>query len=264
MKSEFPIVSCLMPTKNRRKFIPAALKMFFSQDYAGEMELIVIEDGEDDVSELITRFLADSRIDATRHDSSGPEYLPRFPTRFKVEYDRFEGTLGAKLNYGRDVARGEVLLNLDDDDWNSPTRVSDQVTHIRITGKPFVGMSSLIFYEDGKDFGWEYTGDAWYAPGSTHCYTREYALANPRPDLTVGEDNVAAERAKELGAISTISGLTCLVARDHAGNCSARLTNDTPKTEMQSLVIRLREEGLIDQYKKIPLDKFRATIQAAR
>lgn len=240
-----------MPTKNRREFIPAALRMFCNQDYAGQMELVIIEDGDDNCHGLC--------IDST---TGQPHHPNREGAWFK--YHRFEGTLGAKLNYGRDVAKGEILLQYDDDDWNSPTRVSDQVAHMQITSKPFVGMSSLIFYEDGKDFGWEYTGDAWYAPGSTHCYTREYALANPRPDMTVGEDNVAAERAKQLGAISTISGLTCLVARDHAGNCSARLTNDTPKTEMQSLVIRLREEGLIDQYKKIPLDRFRATIDAAR
>lgn len=227
-----------MPTMNRRAFIPAALRMFFAQDYPN-MELIVIEDGDDDVSDLLN------------------------PVGYSVRYHRFEGTLGAKLNYGAQVARGSILVNYDDDDWNSPTRIPDQVAHMRVTGKPFVGMSSLIFYEEGKDFGWEYTGDAWYAPGSTHAYTREYALANPRPDMTVGEDNVAAERAKELGAISTISGLTCLVARDHAGNCSARLTNDKPKTAMQELAIRLRDAGLSDQYKKIPLDKFRATINAA-
>lgn len=227
-----------MPTKHRRQFVPIALRIFALQDYQNR-ELIVIEDGADDVRDLI-------------------------PVDPRITYHRFIGTLGAKLNYGAQVATGDVLLNFDDDDFMSPTRISDQVTHMRITGKPFVGMSSLIFHKEGDPHGWEYTGDAWYAPGSTHCYTREYALANPRPDLTVGEDNVAAERAKELGAISTISGLRCLVARDHAGNCSARLANDTVKTEMQELVIRLREEGLIDQYKKIPYEKFRATVEAAR
>ncbi len=251
MSKSFPYVSCLMPTKGRRAFIPAAMQMFLQQDYRGGMELVLIEDGDDDCSDLISAAL----------------HGPHHPTRegSAISYRRFTGTLGAKFNFGANIADGsDVLINYDDDDdWNAPNRISQQIAHMHLSGKPFVGMSSLIFHQEGEDFGWQYTGGAWYASGSTHAYTREYALANPRPDLTVGEDNVAVERAAKLGALSTISGLTCLVARNHPGNCSARIGKnaDDPR---QALFLRLRDEGLIDQYKRIPLDKFRATVNAAR
>lgn len=248
-----PFVSCLMPTKNRRKFIPAALKMWAAQDYP-KKELIIVEDGDDDISDLQSTLRVKVKIDTTRHSD---------PDIAHIEYHRFEGTLGAKLNYAAKVAHGEICINWDDDDFMAPNRISAQIAHMQLTGKPFVGMSSLIFHQEGDDFGWEYTGDAWYASGSTHCYTREYALAHPRPDQTVGEDNVSVEQAAKLGALSTVSGLTCLVARNHPGNCSARIGAETTDP-MQLLTIRLRDEGLLDQYKKIPLDRFRATIDAAR
>ncbi len=245
-----PKVSCLMPTKNRRRFIPGALKMFFAQDYVGDMELIVVEDGDDNVEDLIAGFSGGPKIEVTRHDSPGPEYI--FGAhRFTAQYHRFEGTLGAKLNYGRDVSTGKVILQLDDDDWSAPNRVSQQVAHMQLTGKPFVAMSSLIFYREGDDFGMEYTADAWYGPGSTHCYTREYALENPRPDKTVGEDNVAVARAHEIGALSTVSGLTCLVARDHDGNCSGRRSRSQ---------IAFLNENPPDNFRPVPLSLFKATV----
>lgn len=250
MSNPFPYVSLLMPTKNRRKFIAGAVQMALNQDYPGEMELVVIEDGD----QRVERLLMDCAATFKRH---------RNRQGFKVSYHHFTGTLGAKLNFGADAAKGDVFINYDDDDWNAPNRVSQQLAHMALSGKPFVGMSSLIFHDEGEDFGWEYTGDAWYAPGSTHCYTREYALAFPRPDMTVGEDNVAVEGARQRGALSTVSGLTSLVARNHTGNCSARIGANADDPQ-QAFFLKLRDAGLTDQYKKIPLDKFRATLDAAR
>jgi cellulose synthase/poly-beta-1,6-N-acetylglucosamine synthase-like glycosyltransferase len=47
-----PLVSCIMPTRNRRIFVEQSIKYFLRQDYPRK-ELIVIDDGEDPVADLI-------------------------------------------------------------------------------------------------------------------------------------------------------------------------------------------------------------------
>ena len=213
-----------MPTKNRRAFWPRALAMFAAQDYPNT-EIVIVEDGDG---------VADSGL---------PELSRR------LRYSRFEGTLGAKLNRAAALAAGEILINWDDDDWNAPSRISTQVAHIQLSAKPVVGFSSLIYYTEGDTHGWEYTGDAWYASGSTHAYRRDYVLAHPRPDMTVGEDNVWIAGAKALDALSTISGTTCLVACDHANNSSARRYD----LDIETL-------HMADNFRKVPLSQFAGTI----
>ena len=49
---EAPLVSCIMPTHNRRVLVPRAIEYFLRQDYALR-ELIVIDDGSDPVEDLM-------------------------------------------------------------------------------------------------------------------------------------------------------------------------------------------------------------------
>lgn len=231
-----PLVSCLMPTKNRRRFLPRAFAMWAAQDWPNK-ELIVLEDGEQAKGDVAREALLD--------------LLEQYPN---VLYRYVKGTLGAKLNAAAKLARGSILINWDDDDWNAPTRISDQVAHMRLARTPVVGMSSLLYYAEGQEHGYEYTGNAWYASGSTHCYAREYVLAHPRPDKTVGEDNDWIEEARRLGAVSNLSGLRSLIACDHPNNCSSRLFG----TELYQLM-----RDTADNWRKIPLAEFAATVQAS-
>src|SRR3990167_3835938 len=47
-----PLVSCIMPTADRREFVPQAIRIFLAQDYEPR-ELIVLDDGRDSVADLI-------------------------------------------------------------------------------------------------------------------------------------------------------------------------------------------------------------------
>jgi glycosyltransferase involved in cell wall biosynthesis len=47
-----PLVSCLMPTADRREFIPCAIRCFKNQDYEN-LELIILDDGEQEIRDLI-------------------------------------------------------------------------------------------------------------------------------------------------------------------------------------------------------------------
>ncbi len=101
--NRLPLVSCIMPTYNRRKFIPHAIEYFLRQDYSNK-ELIIIDDGSDIVEDLVP---ADTSI--------------RY---FKLSKKL---TLGAKLNMACTYAKGDVIANWDDDDWYASSRLQYQV-----------------------------------------------------------------------------------------------------------------------------------------
>jgi hypothetical protein len=174
-----------------------------------------------------------------------------WPNRELVTVDDvvFAGTIGAKLNYGAQVASGEILIRWDDDDWNAPNRITTQVRHMQLTGKPVVGFSSLTYHREGTDYGWEYTGDAWYASGSTHCYTREWALAHPMANKSLSEDNDFVAEAHRLNALSTMSGQSVLVACTHDANTSPRQDHG-----LGDLIYTA------DNFRRVPLAEFAAIV----
>ena len=47
-----PLVSCIMPTYNRRRFVPGAIAQFLRQDYLSS-ELVILDDGADLVGDLV-------------------------------------------------------------------------------------------------------------------------------------------------------------------------------------------------------------------
>jgi glycosyltransferase involved in cell wall biosynthesis len=101
--TKFPVVSCIMPTFNRRHFLPLALKAFDSQDYPAK-ELIVVDDGTQPVGDLV------EKVPAAR-------YI-RLPAR---------ASIGEKRNRACKEARGLIIAHWDDDDWYAPARLSRQI-----------------------------------------------------------------------------------------------------------------------------------------
>src|SRR5690606_1169828 len=98
-----PLVSCIMPTYNRRKFIPLSIQYFLRQNYAHK-ELIIVDDGTDPIGDLI-------------------------PEEVGIRYLRLDKklSLGEKLNIACENSKGEVIAHWDDDDWYGPQRLSYQI-----------------------------------------------------------------------------------------------------------------------------------------
>ncbi|HET8796053.1 MAG TPA: glycosyltransferase family 2 protein, partial [Thermoanaerobaculia bacterium] len=101
-----PLVSCIMPTYDRRRFIPLALERFREQSYPNR-ELIIVDDGGDAVKDLV-RF------------EPGVRYV-RLTRRTSI---------GAKRNLACAEARGEIVAHWDDDDWYSRDRLARQTAPI--------------------------------------------------------------------------------------------------------------------------------------
>jgi glycosyltransferase involved in cell wall biosynthesis len=102
---ELPLVSCIMPTRDRPELVALSIEKFQAQDYPHK-ELIVLDDGRTPLEEL-----ADPSI------------------RY-VRMDRDYVTVGEKRAIACRLARGEVISVWDDDDWYTPERLRCQVMPI--------------------------------------------------------------------------------------------------------------------------------------
>ena len=128
--SRQPLVSCVMPTRERRAFAAQAIWYFLRQDYP-EKELLVLDDGDDRVEDL------------TRGDE-----------RLRYVHLGRRTPIGVKRELGCELARGELVAQWDDDDWIGPTRLSEQVAALEASGADASAAGELMHYRLDA-------GDAW-------------------------------------------------------------------------------------------------------
>ena len=202
MPSALPLVTCLMPTCDRRGFVPHAVACFLQQDYPC-LELLVADDGDEPVGEL----------------------LPQDP---RIRYVRMDGRrrIGGKRNVACAAARGELIVHWDDDDWSAPWRVSYQVRALLDSGADVCGLARVLFFEPAAARGWEYVYPASGRPwvhGATLAYRASYWRRNLFPDIHVGEDTrfVWSDAA---GVVQPLDRTGFYVGTIHARNTSPKQT----------------------------------------
>jgi glycosyltransferase involved in cell wall biosynthesis/GR25 family glycosyltransferase involved in LPS biosynthesis len=165
-----PMVSCIMPTFERRSFVPLALEYFERQTYASR-ELVVVDDGRDAIRDL----------------------LPRHPS---IRYVRLNQRtpLGEKRNIAVEHSRGELIVHWDDDDWYAPERIARQVAPILAGTADVTGLRMPFALELSGPKLWRcspelharmHAGDLW--PG-TLAYKRALWLHARYPAIQLRED----------------------------------------------------------------------------
>jgi hypothetical protein len=191
-------VTCLCLTRNRREWLPKAIKSYLAQSYANR-ELLILADGEE-VRDLI-------------------------PEREDIRLVHIEEgrNIGDKRNYGVSLARGRYVAHWDDDDYSAPDRLLDQVTRLRNGSHAVTGYTQLDF-TDGNSW-WRHMGDVGHAPGSTLLYERGWAVQHPFVAVQIGEDGDFVKDARARKAIVTVPANGMMTATIHAGNTSPRPTH---------------------------------------
>jgi glycosyltransferase involved in cell wall biosynthesis len=180
--SAWPMASCIMPTMNRRSFVPLALKSFAAQDYPNK-ELLIIDDGDDPIEDLTTGL-------------PGVRYL-RLPRRLSI---------GAKRNLACAEAEGQIIAHWDDDDWYAPDRLRYQVTALLAGAADLTGLvNSCVLELPAGDF-WSvlpglhrrmFVGDV---HGGTLVYRKELLSEGLRyPEINLAEDAWLVQRALRSG-----------------------------------------------------------------
>lgn len=199
-----PLASCIMPTANRRRFIPGAIAMFLAQDYPAK-ELIILDDGADPVADLIPPHPALRYLRTSPHPS-----------------------LGAKRNAACAAARGEVILHWDDDDWYAPHRIRVQLEALLASGAEICGIDRAFFIDPAAAAAWEYVYPPRAAPwvcGAALCYRRSYWRTHPFPETNIGEDTRFVTSAQR-NQVHVMPDNRFFVALIHEANSSPKHVHD--------------------------------------
>lgn len=130
-KSEQPKVSCLTVTANRKHLMKRAIRCFQNQTYHNK-ELVIIDDGQQDLDNLLTALPADQ-----------VNYI-------KLE-KKPENTLGKLRNRSLEEASGDFLVQWDDDDWYHPDRISIQAQTL-INGYDACCLSGALMHLDEEPY----------------------------------------------------------------------------------------------------------------
>jgi glycosyltransferase involved in cell wall biosynthesis len=227
-----PLVSCIMPTANRRALVAQAIAYFQRQDYPNR-ELVIVDDGQDCVEDLVGR---DPRIRYER--------LPHVRT------------MGAKHNRACELARGEIVVHWDDDDWMAPWRVSYQVADLQKSRDTMLcGLSTLHFYDPESRRAWRYVypaaSRAWVS-GGTFCYRKTLWESHRLPELNEGADTRYVWGLPE-GQIYAHQDPDFYVATIHRRNTSPRRLYDAryQRCPVEAVESLLGED--LDFYRSWPL-----------
>lgn len=118
LKSDFcpGLVSVIVPTYNRAKFIPKLINNVRSQDYS-PIEIIIIDDGStDETASVVRQCISEGNVE----DGVSVHYF----------YQQHRGVSSAR-NTGLCISRGEFIQFLDSDDRLLPKKLAVQIKCLR-------------------------------------------------------------------------------------------------------------------------------------
>jgi len=197
-----PLVSCIMPTRDRPEFALQAIRYFQRQDWPAA-ELIIVEDGHPLLSGLLPD---DPRITLV---PSGTSH-----------------SIGSKRNLACDLARGEIIAQWDDDDWHGPERLSRQIGPILAGDAEMTALRDCVLFDVHRWQFWRWS-DALHRRmlvrdvlGGTLVFRRRIWEDLARyPDRSLAEDASFLDQAvRRRARLKALSGAGLYVYIRHDGN----------------------------------------------
>lgn len=202
-----PLVSCIVPTKNRAATIRLAIAAYQSQTYS-DRELVILDNGDDETPSLV-------------------------PDQPDIRYLRVEGNkkTGEMRNLCCEEARGEIICHFDSDDWSAPGRVWDQVSNLHFS-MLVTGYRQLLLadFRDKTAYQWFDPSSAMVV-GTSLCYYKWWWKEQPFKASQVGEDSAfwnAASR-KHRNRVHATHGERQMVALIHDGQTSTKQVSKNSK-----------------------------------
>jgi glycosyltransferase involved in cell wall biosynthesis len=193
-----PLVSCVMPVGYGDKYFQVALECFLSQNYKGELEIILVDNSRESIESLLPKTAVSKDI-------------------CKFVYQRCEPmSVGALRNLGNSFATGEVIVNCDEDDWSHPNRLTAQVERLQESGKAVTGWHNVLFYDASTDrcYKYRYSSTPPYACGTSHCYLREWWQQHSYPGTGI-EDYLFQKQASDSRQLDSVDAQQLCVVRAH-------------------------------------------------
>lgn len=191
-------ITCLCITRGRVKHLKKSVKCFLDQDYR-RRELVILHDPEDDATR---KYLA-----AIQEPTILPAVVPKFSRL----------PLGTLRNISLEKGTGKYVAIWDDDDWNHPARLEQQMRAIQTTGLPGCALGRLTMY-DGE------TGRAYLSGNRTWENTLlvERSVLPSYPNVARGEDTPVAKRLVHDGRLVMLDAPELYVYTYHGQNTWGR------------------------------------------
>ena len=125
---DLPTVSIVTPTFNRKLFVDLMIRNWNVIDYPrSKLEWIIVDDGDEPIRNLLPR--------------NNPQ----------IRYIQIENKkkipLGKKRNFLASLARHEIIVHMDDDDFYPPESVTARVKAIMVSKKDCVGCLKTLCYD---------------------------------------------------------------------------------------------------------------------
>lgn len=196
------MISAVCPTTNgRTKMLAGAVECFLRQRIDVSIEMVILDEGP----------------------AGPPEFLRNHSN---ITYSSIVGraarmTVGEKRNIANGMARGEIIVHFDDDDWSHPDRIAQQVEFLVSSGKQMVGYHDLFYFRVSDRSFWRYHFQGLpcvYASGTSQCYYKSWWEKHPFKKKIVGEDSEFAFEARDAGELASIPDPGMIVVRSHGRN----------------------------------------------
>lgn len=191
-----------MPTYNRRYFVTKAIEYFFRQDCIRK-ELVVVDDGDDNIRDLI-------------------------PEHECLNYIRLNRRtlLGEKRNIAIENSSGEIILHWDDDDWYASNRMRYQVEAMLDKKSSLCGLGAGLYYDVFANQFWQCEerlhNTLFYAGiiGGSICYYKSLwkELGKFPPGSKLSEDSYFLRKISRKSQILKIPNQCTLIYIRHHTN----------------------------------------------
>lgn len=126
------LVTILMATHNGSRFIREAIDSVLQQTYE-RFELLVVDDASTDGTGDVVRALGEARLRVVRNSS--------------------QLGLTRSLNRGLELARGEFIARIDDDDvWVERGKLAQEVAYlVRHSAIGLIGVQNIVINQEGRE-----------------------------------------------------------------------------------------------------------------
>lgn len=197
---DYPLISCIMPTRRRSEFVAQSIRYFQRQDYPNR-ELVIVYETPSDLPEQFD----DKNIKLIRTT---------------------EMSIGGKREIGSQGASGDILVHWDDDDWFADNRLSRQAAPILANLCDISGLTGTLFLElTGQTF-WDVTPELFETLffenvlGGALMFRRNvWEMGGPYPKVSLREDVAILIQGLRKGArLARISGRDLCVYLRHGNN----------------------------------------------
>jgi glycosyltransferase involved in cell wall biosynthesis len=187
-----PFVSVITPTYNRRKFLPILIYQYQIQTYPKELrELVILDDSE----------------------TSNKDIIPKDDKSIRYIYMSEKMALSNKRNKLNELAKGEVIVCFDDDDFHHPERVEHSVKRLNQFRVEIVGSTMVpIYYSDIKRIVEYGPFSSTHGTNGTFAYTRNYVRNHKHEEGKDSQEEPSFTNnfSEKLGQIDPWKGILCV------------------------------------------------------